>query len=427
MASDYLVDLAQRVSSDVGEHSATVEAISGTLRRIDHHPAEATSAVFAARDQLVAANAQLQLQLERAERQVQAQCEQLRARESEARTDLLTNLANRRMFDDEMRKRLSEWERKQIPFALLMLDIDHFKRFNDTYGHLAGDEVLRNVAKVLVGQARDMDVACRYGGEEFAVILPATRSADACIVAERIRKAIELSSTRFNAKSLKVTTSVGVAAVAVADRPTELVRRADDALYQSKKAGRNCVHCHNGETCAPVVSAGKLAPAPADVTAPKPCRNLFTNTGESNRELARLISVSHRLSRPLSIMCITLSDGDALTRRHGEFVVGRLLDMAIQSLMPALGDLDSVCQTAIDELIALFPGRSKAEMEHIAGVLQFNADNMTFRIVDRQLHALFHFGICQLQPNETVDELLFRARKAMFAAGTSGPTVRQSG
>ena len=155
-------------------------------------------------DQMLAANTELQQRLEQAEKQLAAQAAEIKAHESEARTDSLTGLSNRRAFDDELKRRLSEWQRKGTPCTLVLLDIDFFKKFNDTHGHQVGDEVLRQVAKVLAAQSREMDVPCRYGGEEFAVILPATDALKACIVAERIRAAVEASTTdlrRQNAQS----------------------------------------------------------------------------------------------------------------------------------------------------------------------------------------------------------------------------------
>src|SRR4029079_7658133 len=154
---------------------------------------------------------------------------EIKPHESEARTDSLTGLSNRRAFDDELKRRLNEFQRKQTPCTLVMLDIDFFKKFNDTHGHQVGDEVLRQVAKVLRVTSREMDVPCRYGGEEFGVILPCTDASKACRVGARIRAAREAYATVCDGKSLKVTCSLGLACFSGDDNAARLIRRADDA------------------------------------------------------------------------------------------------------------------------------------------------------------------------------------------------------
>ncbi len=149
MAASRVADLAKNVASDVGDHAAKMKAISADLAGIDRESDGANAAVFTAMDQMLAANTQLQQRLEQAEKQLAAQAAEIKAHESEARTDSLTSLSNRRAFDDELKRRLSEWQRKGTPCTLVLLDIDFFKKFNDTHGHQVGDEVLRQVAKVL--------------------------------------------------------------------------------------------------------------------------------------------------------------------------------------------------------------------------------------------------------------------------------------
>src|SRR5262249_43341180 len=161
-------------------------------------------------------------------------------------TDALTGVCNRRAFDDELNRRVAEWQRRKTMFSLVMLDVDHFKKFNDTHGHQAGDGVLKGVAKTLKDTLREMDFVARYGGEEFAAVLPVTNQSEALIAAERMRVAVEKAVFKFHGTELRVHCSFGVAQVLVDNTPAEMVRRADAALYQSKSAGRNCVHFHNG-------------------------------------------------------------------------------------------------------------------------------------------------------------------------------------
>ncbi len=148
--------------------------------------------------------------------------------------DPLTGLANRRCMDITMPKVLARAKRYHSQLSLIMLDIDHFKRYNDTYGHQAGDQLLATAGRILGGQIRDADLIVRYGGEEFMVMLPETALVGAQWVAERMRKAIENQTT--------VTVSLGVASLPAAGcTMEELVRMADEALYRAKRGGRNRV------------------------------------------------------------------------------------------------------------------------------------------------------------------------------------------
>jgi diguanylate cyclase (GGDEF)-like protein len=155
-----------------------------------------------------------------------------------ALTDGLTGLLNRRAFDRELIVACARAERYQRDLTLIVLDIDHFKRLNDSYGHPAGDAVIRTVAMVLEEQSRRIDVAARIGGEEFALILPDTPPAAALRLAERLRQAVGRSGN----EAIAYTASFGVASAHEAGTHADaLLQAADDALYAAKAAGRNCV------------------------------------------------------------------------------------------------------------------------------------------------------------------------------------------
>ena len=156
-----------------------------------------------------------------------------------ANTDGLTGLYNHRFFHERLEQEIGRSSRFASIFSLVMLDIDLFKAYNDIYGHLAGDEVIRRVAKGILASIRTIDMAFRYGGEEFAVILPETRLDDAYRVAERIRKTIESGSST---KEMPITASLGVASWPLDGMmKEEVVARADKALYRAKQMGRNQV------------------------------------------------------------------------------------------------------------------------------------------------------------------------------------------
>ncbi|MGZ6143137.1 MAG: diguanylate cyclase, partial [Myxococcales bacterium] len=166
-----------------------------------------------------------------------------------ATTDGLTGLLNRRTFNSELEKRVREAQRYKKPLSLLLLDIDHFKKVNDTYGHPAGDAVLQGVARLAAKQARETDMVARYGGEEMALILPETDAAGALAIAERIRAAVAAARHQTESGLLQVTLSIGVATWPATD-PDALLEHADKALYRAKQAGRNRVEAARGRAAA---------------------------------------------------------------------------------------------------------------------------------------------------------------------------------
>jgi two-component system cell cycle response regulator len=160
--------------------------------------------------------------------------------------DGLTKAFNKKYFTDRLESELTFALRNESPLVLVMFDIDHFKKVNDTHGHQAGDLVLSEISTLLTGALRAEDVFARYGGEEFAVICRGTDLTQASIVGERMRKAVEKHRFTFEGTHIPVTISVGIAGLpdpAVKDA-TDLVARADKALYQSKHGGRNRVTIH---------------------------------------------------------------------------------------------------------------------------------------------------------------------------------------
>ncbi|MBF0543453.1 MAG: sensor domain-containing diguanylate cyclase [Candidatus Riflebacteria bacterium] len=167
-----------------------------------------------------------------------------RKTEKLAFTDPLTSLYNHRFFQETLAEEFIRAKRYSKPLSLMILDIDHFKIFNDTWGHIVGDKVLIHSAEIFQHSLREkIDVVARYGGEEFAVILPETSIDGAKVFAERIRHRMEECPLELNQKSLKVTISIGIASTAIPhlEKPSELIEAADKALYEAKNSGRNRV------------------------------------------------------------------------------------------------------------------------------------------------------------------------------------------
>jgi diguanylate cyclase (GGDEF)-like protein len=159
-----------------------------------------------------------------------------------AETDALTGLANRRTLDERLDEELDRARRHGTHLSLVLLDIDDFKQVNDRFGHQAGDEVLRAIAPVFAGTLRELDLAARFGGEEFAVVLPGTTVAGGRSVAELIRKAFaQITVDSASGERIRVTASFGVAEYPTCPSVAALIAKADAALYEAKRAGKNRV------------------------------------------------------------------------------------------------------------------------------------------------------------------------------------------
>ncbi len=212
--------VAMRVSGmhkEMGRHAAELAALNAGLEET----------VFSRTHELEEANRQLALEKERLE--------------IASNTDELTRLFNRRYLQATLERELRAAHRYNHPLSVIMLDLDHFKRLNDTYGHVEGDSVLKTIASTIIGELRDVDYAARYGGEEFLVVLPRTDVSGALRVAERIRAAVEGHSWPAGRET---TISAGVAAQMPRSselKINELVSTADEALYRAKAGGRNRV------------------------------------------------------------------------------------------------------------------------------------------------------------------------------------------
>jgi diguanylate cyclase len=162
-----------------------------------------------------------------------------------ALTDSLTKLPNRESYEETAAREVQRWQRYERPLSLAVCDVDLFKSVNDSYGHDAGDEVLKQIAELLQQRLRGSDFLARYGGEEFVVLLPETDQQEAALVMESVRELIQLSSIHYGKKRIDVTISIGIAEFRGKDILQSAFTRADRALYQAKLAGRNRVNVAN--------------------------------------------------------------------------------------------------------------------------------------------------------------------------------------
>ena len=239
-----LHDYATTMAMDVDAHQSRVQAVNNTLQ--EHDDDGTTEAVYQAVDELIAANDSMQEKLRLAQERIQEQAAQLESAEQKAHTDGLTRIANRRAFDDHLDAQFDKGTDEAGTLAIL--DVDHFKQFNDTYGHRAGDEVLRVVASILNARLHPYGIAARFGGEEFAIVLDGVGVEAAAEIVEHARVAIGERDIHFAEKRLRVTMSCGLAELAPAESKEQWLQRADDGLYHSKDQGRDCAHWMDGDT-----------------------------------------------------------------------------------------------------------------------------------------------------------------------------------
>ncbi len=241
-----IVDTISESQSSASDYKSSLEGAKTELtsEQDTDKIREIVSNLIVATRQTEAINRNLEVQLAESRRQIEEMKESIEAIRFESLTDELTTLANRKHFDQSLERAIDEAEHSREPLSLLMTDIDRFKNFNDTYGHQTGDQVLRLVALAVKQNVKGQDIACRYGGEEFGVILPMTSLKQAISVAENIRKSVmskELVKRSTGENLGRITISIGVSTYTVGDTPQSMIERSDQCLYAAKRNGRNRV------------------------------------------------------------------------------------------------------------------------------------------------------------------------------------------
>jgi diguanylate cyclase len=247
----------ETVKQIVIDLSETIKQIASTTDGFDHKMEESMEGIQAAstiedilalKDGIieeivkVRVNSQsLKMAVSEYKKTTQSLSVKLEETEAKALVDSLTNVLNRNAYNMKIIQTMREFSQSKNYFCLLVLDIDHFKKFNDTYGHKAGDRVLKSVAASVQDSLRSSDLVFRYGGEEFVVILNGIQGDNALKLAEKIRQGVEKEYFVDKDKKLKVTISLGVACVTEGESELELFERADKAMYVAKRKGRNRV------------------------------------------------------------------------------------------------------------------------------------------------------------------------------------------
>jgi diguanylate cyclase len=260
-----------RVLDEIKQVMSTIDAATGSASTYSERLTAASEKLAQARDgkgldsdalraviehlvqganEMESSNRKLEARLAASRQEIEHLQDNLEAVRNESLTDPLTTLANRKYFDAALAQGISEAVAKSEPLSLLMADIDHFKTFNDRFGHLTGDQVLRLVALSVKQNVKNSDIAARYGGEEFVIALPNTPLDAANVIADQIRRSVmtkELMKRSTGERLGRVTISIGVAVLRPEDSAPLLIERADRCLYAAKRNGRDRVICETDE------------------------------------------------------------------------------------------------------------------------------------------------------------------------------------
>lgn len=406
--------LTSGVTARIDEHSKTVGDINNELTAAGQ--GEASTVVSAIR-RLVDSNRTMQSQLHDAKSQLEHQANLLEVQQEEARTDPLTKLGNRRAFDDELSQRWAKCAEDGSQLALMMIDVDHFKKCNDTYGHLAGDDVLRMVGRVLTEGAKEQAgvFPARYGGEEFALLISGHTLEAAAEIGNRIRQRIEATPVTVDGQTLTVTASAGVAGRGNEDSTLPLVARADEALYAAKRSGRNCTCFHQDGTIHKLLAA-RVGERP-NSTGPAHVIDLDSNSA-MEKAINRRIAEWRRGGQKLSLI-VGRIDNLAAMEAQGIRWRDRAMLQTGEYLKQTLREMDQVALLSGEIFGMLLPTALLADAVRIAERMRSGIqEGVLTEMLGPQ--ATISFGVAEISADDDGEALILRARRAMEAARRRG-------
>ena len=438
-----LQKLAAGVAVELGEHNTRVEEINVELQSDKlREPAKILNVVT----KLVDVNKTMQGRLDQAEDRLREQVRLVESHAAEARTDALTLVGNRRAFETDIARCLADFHRAGQVFSLAMIDLDKFKRLNDTYGHQAGDEVLRGTGRVLRRVLRESDSIARYGGEEFAVIFNRAAISEVQKALTRLRKAIANAAFEFPGGKLQVTISVGAAQIMAGENLEAIVQRADAALYASKEAGRNCGHWHDGQKILPILDE-ETNPAPKPVTAtkavevPKPAvvapaaepagddSTIEKLADDLPAILNRTAFCQHVRSRvaewkrggpTMSLVLVDIDRFETLTQLHGAKFRDLLVTSLARVVFAGVREMDMVARYGTSCLAFLLPKAQLADAIRVAERIRETASQVVLTVGEAKTGFTVSIGLIEAGSADDMVALFRKAEMALDAGRQRG-------
>lgn len=447
------------VASTGGDRAAQTAALErllsdleGAVATLAHSPDQATDPLARQlqgcieQAQVISQNLEdLQCRLDHAENYLHEQTLQTLAHRTAARTDGLTGVANRRAFDSELAERCDDAFRSGAPLSLLLVDIDHFKRVNDVYGHTAGDAILRGVAAAL---RESLPAGCslaRYGGEEFAVVLPGIFIDHAVRLADELRENVASSMFRYEGQVIRVTISCGVAQQLPQEHWSVLIQRADAALYASKQAGRNRTHWHDASELRQSLPLGMHASPAAERTVDLDRGNAeeaapLDTQGTSRRSrgipgvargnwcdsstffwyLRQRIAEWRRGGEPFTVFAIEVDQAADIKNRYGSRALHFIQRAQLLHLDASLRDMDVVGRLVDSRLAVVLPRTPLDEATPLLSRLIQGADRFAYPVGTDLLEYSVSIGLAGLLTDDDASQLVKRAEEALAEAQRCG-------
>ncbi|MCA9105674.1 MAG: diguanylate cyclase [Pirellulaceae bacterium] len=410
-----LQELAEGIAIDVGAHSESVLNASTELQSEEHTKDE----VLGVLARVLQANDALTKKLESAEEKLFEQATLIQTAAEEANTDALTGVNNRRCFDKLMAEAQSEFRNDGMPSCVMMMDVDHFKKFNDTHGHQAGDEVLKYVARTLKRKARRYGQVCRYGGEEFAIIFNGSTIEQCMGWAEAARAAIGEGSVEFEGKTLRVNASAGLAQIQAGESFESQVKRADDSLYHAKEAGRNRGFWNDGKASHPMEGSKEAQHEPMDGAEPEWLVGMSTPAGFRD-EVKRRVAEWKRGGPTVSIAMLRIDGWMELIASRGSEAADLVQKATVQFLKASVRDMDNIGNMGDGVFCTMFPSARLENTQKIAERLRSAIARCEVPTGNARINFSVSIGVAELNLGDSPELFIERAEGAMNEASSEG-------